>query len=382
MSVLEIPEMNEIAVPTQRRPQTAGATWPPGTTIVSADSHWLEGDLWIDRFPEHLKDRAPRMLFEGGGWQIVVNGEKPPSTEEAKVLCSAFECLDGMSNVPDRVRDMDLEGIEKELLFPQRLFGLYIAGDLDLREWIFGAYNQYMSEVCSQAPDRLFFVAIPNYWNPAATRESLQEILALGARTVMVPIHPRKDIDGEQIYWASPKMEPFWAAVEESGLPLSFHIGESTPTQLPGAIGASVLSQMQGFRPSWGALAFGGVFDRHPGLRVVFLEGGISWVASAVHDADMIYHSFQSQLQPKLAHPPSWYWFNHCYATFMTDPTGLELLHRIGADRVMWSSDYPHLESTLGYTRSAIAAVFEATSVENAQKIVGKTALDLFKMGS
>ena len=59
---------------------------------------------------------------------------------------------------------------------------------------------------------------------------------------------------------------------------------------------------------------------------------------------------------------------------------GLELLHRIGADRVMWSSDYPHQESTFGYSRSAIQAVFDATTVENAQKILGKTALDLFDM--
>ena len=46
----------------------------------------------------------------------------------------------------------------------------------------------------------------------------------------------------------------------------------------------------------------------------------------------------------------------------------------------MWSSDYPHTESTFGYTRSSIQAVFDATSVENAQKIVGKTALALFRM--
>jgi predicted TIM-barrel fold metal-dependent hydrolase len=81
-----------------------------------------------------------------------------------------------------------------------------------------------------------------------------------------------------------------------------------------------------------------------------------------------------------LKHPPSWYWRNHCYATFMTDPAGLELLHRIGPETVMWSSDYPHQESTFGYTRSSIDAVFAATSVENAQMILGKTALKLFAM--
>jgi predicted TIM-barrel fold metal-dependent hydrolase len=145
-------------------------------------------------------------------------------------------------------------------------------------------------------------------------------------------------------------------------------------------MGAHFLTQTGGFRHTWGALTFGGVFDRHPGLRVVFVEGGISWVASALQDADMWYESLKTMLRPEIKRRPSWYWFNHCYATFMQDAAGLDLLHRIGADRVMWSTDYPHNESTLGYTRSATLAVFDATTVEAAQMIVGGTALHLFNM--
>jgi len=62
----------------------------------------------------------------------------------------------------------------------------------------------------------------------------------------------------------------------------------------------------------------------------------------------------------------------------VADAVGLEMLYRIGADRVMWSSDYPHQENTFGYTRSAIEAVFRAVSVADAQRILGKTALELF----
>jgi predicted TIM-barrel fold metal-dependent hydrolase len=355
-------------------------TVPEGTVVVSPDGHWLEGDLWFERFPVELRDKAPRMVFEDGGWQIIVNGQRPPFPEEARLLCEAFECREGMSSVPDRLRDLDAEGIAKELLFPQRLFGLYIAGDVDMREWVFGSYNHYIAEVCVQAPGRLYFCAIPNYWDPAAARDSLQEVRDLGARAVMVPIQPRKDIDGDPIVWTSEKMGPFWTAVEESGLPMVFHIGENLPVHLPGSMPAFVLNQMAGFRPTWGTLTFGGLFDRHPRLRVVFVEGGISWVASAIHDADMLYHSFQSQVDVKLAHDPSWYWHNHCYATFITDPAGLDLLHRIGADRVMWSADYPHFESSLGYSRSSVASVFRATSTHNAQRIVGGTAIDVFGM--
>ncbi|HEY4343056.1 MAG TPA: amidohydrolase family protein [Parvibaculum sp.] len=379
-SVLEIPEMNLIGDATKRRAQRETHKWPDGTTIVSADSHWLEGDLWIDRFPPHLKEHAPRMRFEDGGWQLTVKGKNMMPPGGSAFLCTNFECVPGITSVAERLKDLDTEGVEKELLFPQRLFGLYMAGDIEMREWVFGAYNRYIAEVCAQAPGRLFFVGIPNYWDPAGAKDSIAEIKALGGRCLMVPILPRKDVDGEPIQYSSEKMDPFWAAVEESGLPLCFHIGENIPVNVPGAVGAFVLTQMQGFRPTWGTLTFGGVFDRHPGLRIVFVEGGLSWIPGMLHDADMIYSSFQTSINPKLKHAPSHYWSKHCYATFMTDPVGLEMLHRIGADRVMWSSDYPHQESTFGYTRSAIDAVFKATSVENAQKILGKTALDLFGM--
>lgn len=378
---MTFPEVIDIGDPRSRHAIPPALPLPPGTVVVSADGHWLEGDLWIDRFPDHLKDKAPRMVFENGGWQIIINGQPPPFPDEAKMLCNAFECREGMSNVAERLVDLDAEGIAKELLFPQRLFGLYVAGDIDMREWVFGAYNSYMSEIVATAPDRLYFCAIPNYWNPDAARDSLQEIVDLGARAVMVPIQPRKDLNGEPIIWTSDRMTPFWAAVEDSGLPLCFHIGENLPVHLPSSMPAFVLNQMAGFRPTWGALVFGGLFDRHPGLRVVFLEGGISWVASAIHDADMLYHSFQSQVDLRLAHDPSWYWFQHCYATFITDPAGLDLLHRIGADRVMWSADYPHFESSLGYSRRSVDTVIAAAaSVADAQRIVGGTAIDLFRM--
>jgi predicted TIM-barrel fold metal-dependent hydrolase len=378
---LAFPEVTSAGDPRLRAAGASAAPEvPPDTVVVSADGHWLEGDLWIDRFPAELRDKAPRMVFEDGGWQIIVNGKRPPFPEEARMLCQAFECREGMSSVKERLADLDAEGIAKELLFPQRLFGLYVAGDVDMREWVFGCYNHYIAEICAQSRERLYFCAIPNYWDPAAAADSLREVKELGARAVMVPIQPRKDVDGEPIVWTSPKLAPFWTAVEESGLPLCFHIGENLPVHLPGSMPAFVLNQMAGFRPTWGALTYGGLFDRHPALRIVFLEGGISWVASAIHDADMLYHSFRSQVDVTLRHDPSWYWYNHCYATFITDPAGLDLLHRIGADRVLWSADYPHFESSLGYSRASVASVFKAAAEADARRIVGGNAIDLFRL--
>ena len=378
--VLEIPEMVGIPLSPQRTAQAATGAWPAGTRIISADSHMLETDCWVDRFPEHLKDQAPRMRFEDGGWQLSVAGKAMTDAKIAADLCTTLECAPGMTDMAARLADLDIEGVEKELIFPQRLFGLFMFGEMINRAETFGAYNAHIAQVCGTSGGRLFAVMVPNYWDPALARASVERCRDLGARCLMVPIKPGKFADGEPIFYSDPKMDALWQAVADSGIPLAFHIGEAIPSAAPGAAGTFVLTQMQGFRQIWGPLTFGGVFDRFPALRVVFVEGGLSWVASMLHDADMIYNSFPTVMNPKLAHPPSWYWFNHCYATFMTDPAGLELLHRIGADRVMWSSDYPHQESTFGYTRSAIQAVFDATDLENAQNILGRTALDLFDM--
>lgn len=378
--VLEIPEQIGIPLAAQRKAQKKTKAWPKGTIIVSADSHMLETDCWIDFFPEHLKDQAPRMAFKDGAYQLSIGDKQMTPLPIAQGLCQAMECNPGLTDVEARLADLDIEGVAKELIFPQRLFGLFMFGEMQNRAEVFGGYNEHIARMCAKGTGRLFSVMVPNYWDPAGAKESVERCKALGARCLMVPIKPGNDVDGEPILYSNPKLDPLWAAIEESGIPLAFHIGEAVPSALPGAAGTFVLTQMQGFRHIWGQLAFGGIFDRFPGLRVVFVEGGICWVASMIHDADMIYNSFPNAMNPKLKHAPSWYWFNHCYATFMTDPAGLELLHRIGADRVMWSSDYPHQESTFGYTRSAIEAVFDATTVENAQKILGKTALDLFRM--
>jgi predicted TIM-barrel fold metal-dependent hydrolase len=378
--ILEIHEQVGLPVARERQPQAGPDHWPEGTVIVSADSHMLEGDCWIDRFPAHLKDQAPRMLFKDGGWDLMIGETSMTPPALAQSLCQAMECYPGLSDVEARLVDLDIEGVAKELIFPQRLFGLMMFGEIANREHVFSAYNEFIAGQCARAPDRLYSVMVPRYWEPETAQESVDRCVELGARCLMVPLKPGKYEDGHTIHYNDPRMDPLWKAVSESGLPLAFHIGEAIPTAINGAVGVSVLTQMNGFQQQWAQLVFGGVFDRFPALKAVFVEAGLSWIPGMLHQADMIYNSFPTQVHPKLAHPPSWYWRNHCYATFMTDPVGLRMLDLIGPETALWSSDYPHQESTFGYTRSAIDAVFKATSVEDAQKILGKTALDLFRM--
>ena len=73
--ILEIPEQVGLPNPTRRRPQAKVRDWPPGTRIISADSHMLETDCWIDRFPDDLKHLAPRMIYKDGGWDFSIDGK-------------------------------------------------------------------------------------------------------------------------------------------------------------------------------------------------------------------------------------------------------------------------------------------------------------------
>ena len=377
---LALAEQQAIALSPKRQPQRPECPWPAGTRIVSADSHLIEGDYWFEGFPEDLKDQAPRMGFHDGHFDFRL-GDKPMTKPHiAQGLCEAMECTPGLSDIAARLKDLDAEGVEKELIYPQRLFGLFMFGEMANREHVFGLYNEALAERCAEAPDRLYPVMVPNYWDMSAAEASVARCAELGARALMLPLSPGRNAAGDKIHYNASEMDALYGAAEAAGLPLAFHIGEAIPSAAPGAAGISLITQMQGFRAQWGALTFGGAFDRFPRLKAVFVEAGLSWIPSMLHDADLAATHFANAMRPALKHPPSWYWRAHCYATFMTDPTGLRLLEDIGPETAMWSSDYPHQESTWGYTQSALQAVFDATDVETAQKIVGKTALKLFRM--
>jgi len=125
-----------------------------------------------------------------------------------------------------------------------------------------------------------------------------------------------------------------------------------------------MLQSVAPFRDTFGKYIFGGILDRHPGLRIGYFEGGINWVPSALQDAEHIAASFQHLADLKIEHEPAYYWYHHMCASFMVDPLGLALLARIGIDRVMWSTDFPHNESTYGYSNQSLASVVDAVGPE------------------
>ena len=341
--------------------------------MFSADDHIsLAEDIFYDRFPESLKEQAPRVIHFDGAWTLAMGG-KTFLPEEFNAVLMQYDPLEGATthDIEARIRQLESDGIHRELAFPNAMLALMHWPDKSIRQLCFRIYNEYVAELQERSHGRFFGVGVPVWWDAEGARQSLDEMKALGIKTFLLPLSPGKDDDGKRIDYNDAAMAPVWEAIEESGLPVSHHIGES-PLSSPCADNSILVSMMHNvapFREMFGRYVFGGILDRHPQLRIGWFEGGINWIAAAIQDGEHLYASLK-HMGHDIEHDVRWYWENHMHASFMVDPLGLELIDRIGVDRVMWSSDYPHNESTFGYSEQSLASVVAAVGPTDAAKIV------------
>lgn len=383
---------------TKDRTIPALETWrpPAGTTVVSADDHVQEPDeFWTDYLPTTLppafRDRAPRIqdgqLVVGGVVQNPVVGGDIRGSEEARAfqknlgrILERFQMnrTGGVAtDLEYRLRDMDAENIDASFIFPQGMMGLFGIEDRELMFHCFDVYNQWLAEWCSKAPDRLFGIAVlPTVFAPERTRDYLVRLKQLDYRAIQLPMAVT------DVAYNMPDMEPMWDAIEESGMPVSFHTAE-TPRGYsgPGAMGTFVvMSQAGSMLKLWSLLTFSGVLERHPDMKVIFTEGGLGWIPFALWSADKLYIEFQNAMEPRLGELPSYYWHRQCYASFMRDPRGLEQIEHIGVDKVLWSVDYPHQESVFGSSQSLMKSFHEQLGSSAAAAIIGGNAVRLYHL--
>lgn len=362
--------MVAIPWPSARTSPEIGWRPPVGTRVISADDHVIEPEhLWEEGLAPEDRDRAPQFWKDEFGYHLVVDGR---SFDTPGLNSLLVEGREGFADQALRLRDMDAEGLDVSFVFPQKTMALFSMADKELMVRCFDVYNEWLSGWCAGS-DRLYGIGIlPTIFEPEATRDSIAKLKHLGFRAMEIPSTPRN------VYYNSSSMEPMWAAIEESGIPLSFHIGEFPEWKGAGALGTYLTSTFQPFRKLWALLTFSGVLERHPELRVIFTEGGISWVPSAIYDADKTYRQFETEMRPKLAELPSFYWHRQCYAAFIDDPSGIKLIDDISVDKVLWSADYPHPESSLGESRNLVKGFFDTLGEEQARLVVGGNAARLY----
>ncbi|MCH7554166.1 MAG: amidohydrolase, partial [Chloroflexi bacterium] len=254
-----------------------------------------------------------------------------------------------------RIREMEADGIVAEVLFPdgslQNAAPFFAASKpgfypYHLQEAGSRAYNRWLVEFCGQARGRLGGLAVVTIHDVDAAVQEIQWAKTNGLMGIIIPASV-----GEQglPFYNHPRYEPIWAACAETELPLHTHVGSSVP-DYQGLPGSRMLfpteSGWLSHRPLWFML-WSGVFERYPTLKMVFAEQGSTWVPDVLHRMDTLYKDLFRDSQKTLSLAPSEYWDRQCYVGAMfRDRTEREARRDIGVGKIVWGSDYPHIEGS------------------------------------
>jgi hypothetical protein len=177
-------------------------------------------------------------------------------------------------------------------------------------------------------------------------------------------------------YW-----EPLWAAIEETGLVLTIHIGtdgETTVFRGPGGAVMNYVETTYGGQRATTQLISGGALDRHTGLRVLIAEGGAAWAPFLGDRMNEGYRQHGMFVRPTLSLPPKDYIYRQVYVSFQHDVTAVPALTAMGYQNVMWGSDYHHLEGTYGHTQKTLHELFDGVDEKVRHRITVGAFLDLF----
>jgi predicted TIM-barrel fold metal-dependent hydrolase len=362
--------------------------------IISADSHVNPPkDLWTRRAPQALKDRVPRVESTPAGDFWIVDsevsgaigldasaGRKP---EEFKAMGLTYKDMRPGSYDPKaRLDDMDLDGVDAEVLY----FGGPVTQypkDAALRQFIVRTYNDWMKELSDAAPRRLIGLAHVPLVDLDEGLAELERVAKMGLKGFHVDPFP--DERGGKPLW-DPAYEPFWSLVEETGLPISFHIVGPRKTN----VRETFLNPLPGIKETFIAitplsiievvstLTFTGVLERHPNLRYVLVECGIGWLPYFLERMDQTFAKHRFWTQSIIKEKPSTYWYRQGHATFIQDLAGVAARHRAGVRTLMWSTDYPHSDSTWPKSREVLAEHFRDVPAEERALIAGGNAAALY----
>ena len=360
-------------------------------TCISADSHVIEpGDLWLKYIDPQYRDRAPRLVHEKDHDSYVCEGKTllPIASvsnagvpNEKRTLQGRFE-----TNVPRgawdpdaRLKEMEVDGVQAELLYPTMALRLFSLEDTGFRTACLQAYNNWIADYCGAHPDRLKAVGLIPIEDIELAIGELQRCQDLGLAGGSIAIYQDPDR-----HYGDPVFEPFWAAAQDLEMPVSLHIlserqrQEPAKNRPPDFTGNLVMSQW--IQRSLGNLAWSGVLNRFPELKLVSAENDIGWVPYFLERLDYVFDTRQNIVKWGLSRDirPSDVIKRNVYHTFMRDRSGIATRHLIGVSHIMWSSDYPHGDSTWPESQEMIDSIMGDVPAEERHAMLAGNAAEMY----
>jgi predicted TIM-barrel fold metal-dependent hydrolase len=362
--------------------------------VVSADSHVMEPPtLWTERLDKKFQDKAPKVIKnETGTYQFVAPGIAPfpvaagfgigkSGAELKEHLTKGYEAARPSGWDPvERLKDQDVDGVCAEVLYTTLGMPLFALDDAELQQTCFSVFNDWLAEYASHAPKRLYAIALISLEDIAAGVRELERCAKLGFRGAMIWGAPPEDRP-----YSKPIYDPFWAAAQDTRLPISLHVitqKKQNEIKFDGNRGGRPpLDPIFEIQQSLRSLIYGGALERFPGLKIVSAENDAGWIGHYMHRLDHIHEKFISMARPgRIKMMPSEYLRRQLWATFQDDPLAPITAKFFGEDNFMWASDFPHTDSTWPHSREVIEKDFADVSETVKRKIVCDNAVKLYNM--
>jgi predicted TIM-barrel fold metal-dependent hydrolase len=354
-----------------------------GFAAFDADNHYYEA---IDAFTRHLDpafrrrgvqwatvDGRNRLLVGGricrfipnptfdpiarpGALDLYFRGKQPSSDIRA-----AFGELERIEDRPEyrdrdaRIARMDAQGLDGCFLFPTLGVGMEeaLADDVDALYASFRAFNRWLEDDWGYAyQDRIFAAPMLSLADATQAEAELVRVLEAGARIICLRAAPVRTSSGGRSPGA-PEFERFWSMVDEAGITVGYHSGDSGYGRYADDWGAG--GEMEAFRfdpfrtlvtsdrpamETLGALVIHGVFDRHPNVRVATIESGSGWVPELFRR----FTKFYKQVPEAFPGDPIETFRRHVWVAPFYEDDIRGLADLIGVDHVLFGSDWPHAE--------------------------------------
>jgi predicted TIM-barrel fold metal-dependent hydrolase len=355
--------------------------------MASVDCHAQEpNDFLLKRMPAIYQDRLPGILLgsDGGKFQKT-EGFRPIRLSDLKFEGEDLERAEAGTTAPARLSAQDRDGIDCELIFPNKGLTVWATPDVNFSQAMCRAWNDWAWETYGPYNDRLSPIACIAPGDRGGAIAEIERAAKLGFRALALPCKPVWGApDHEHPNYNLPEFDPLWAAVTAADLPITFHVSTGRdPRTARGNGGAIINYAVHSLAPTMEPLVnlcSSGVIERFPTLRFGSIEAGIGWLPWMLTAMDEAYHKHHMWVRPKLKNLPSDYFRSNGFASFGEDRPGLDLMrdHDL-VNNFMWANDFPHHEGTWPHSAAAIERTMGHLDDSERAQVLGLNAARVFK---
>jgi predicted TIM-barrel fold metal-dependent hydrolase len=367
----------------------------PDFPIISADSHLTEPPEMWDRVEKRFRDRAPKYVrAEGGGVSFTIEGIPPGKIwtsgwyacgkkpeELAEALQRGWDAAPkSVWDPAERLKEQDIDGVAAEFMYTTA--GVFIAAvkDADLLMACARAYNDYAAEYCSYDPVRLHGIGLVVLDDVDIAVAELTRAAKMGLK-MGIPPTPLPDRP-----YSSREYDPFWAAAEEIGMPISLHAALPRGGVVKSQFSDAIVRYVHGILPVQEALTqliMGGVFDRFPKLKVISVENDVSWISHYAHRLGRAVERFSGLQGIKLKRKAGDYIRDNVRMTFQFregDDALAFSRKTLGDKALLWGSDYPHHDGTWPNSLEAIDAFRHEFPGDELYRVLNRNVSELYHL--